>query len=182
MLKYLEVTVVATLLALVGFTATAHAAAAVDPSAGTPPDVLAAIYQALTGGHYAYVAALAIVAAVALVRKYGGSRWPALHTDLGSAALAVCGAFGASLSAALAGGGKLSVGMITGAGGVAFVALGGYAAANALYKKYVLPLKAKAPSWVQPLFTVVAYWFEHESDKTTPATPAAPAPGNTAAA
>lgn len=168
MIKYLEGLAILTILLLLGFTATAHAAAAVDPAIGTAPDIIGAIHSALAGGHYAYVAAMALVGVVALARKYGGARWPALHTDLGSALLACAGAFGTALSASLVSGAGLNWGIVTGAGTVAFGALGGYAAVNALIvKPYLVPLAAKAPSWMQPLLQLALFWFVHQSDPTS---------------
>lgn len=165
MLKILESLILVTIVMLCGFTATAHATAMLDPVIGSGPDVLQAIYAAMTGGHYAVVAALCLVGAVALARKYGGARWPALHTDLGSALLALCGAFGTSMVAALAGGGRVTIGMAEASGAVAFAAMGGYAAVNALLiRPYIAPWAARAPMWLRPVLLMVLYWFQHASD------------------
>lgn len=142
---------------LVVFTAGAHAANAIDPADGSL-DVAKAVYDALHGGHYAYAAAMALVVAVALLRKYGGSAIPALHTDAGSALLVLGGSFGAALAATLAGGGPLTWPLAWSAACVAFAAAGGYAT---IKKLVVTPLLPKLPPW---LAGVVGFLFVHASD------------------
>lgn len=160
----------ALLATLFGFGITAHAASVLDPQDGSL-DVARTIYQALTGHRYAYAGALALIAGIALVRKWGGPRWPWVHTDAGGACLALGGAFGASLAASLAGGGALNWQMIAAAGGVAFTALGGYAAAKKIFvTPFLVPWAsslATKPWWLRWLrlpLSLVIFWFQHASD------------------
>jgi len=156
---------------LLGFTLTAHAAALVDPADGSL-DVARTLYSAFSGGHYAYAGAIGLILSVSLLRKYGGSRWPALHTDGGAALLALGGAFGTSMAAALAGGGAVTWPMFAAAGATAFAAMGGYATVKkTLVEPYVKPWSLKAPAALKPLLAFIVYWFEHASD-----TQPAPAP------
>lgn len=161
---------------LLGFTAVAHAANMMDPADGSL-DVARALYGALTGGHYAWAGALALVGGVALLRKYGGTRWAALHTDLGSALLALGGAFGTSMAAGLAGGGAVTWPMLGAAGVTAFAAMGGYAAFKKIaIEPYLIPWSQspKTPAWLKWALLSVIYWFQHKSD---PGADAPPAPG-----
>lgn len=164
-----------------GFAVTAHAASAaasvVDPGDGSL-DVARSLYEALTGGHYAWVGALTLVAAVALLRKFGGSRFPQLHTDAGAALLTLGGSFGAAMSAAFAGGGHVSWTMVAAAGATAFAAMGGYAALKKLVvDPYLIPWQAKAPAALKPLLAIVIFWFQHKSDQASAQpTSTAPAP------
>lgn len=165
----------ALLATLTGFTITAHAASVVDPGDGSL-DIARSLYSALTGGHYAWAGALALVGAVALLRKFGGARWPALHTDAGAALLALGGAFGTTLAAALAGGGAVTWPMFAAAGATAFAAMGGYAALNKLVvQPYLVPWAAKY-AWLKPLLTLVTLWFQHKSDPDAQPTSTATAP------
>ena len=166
---------------LAGFTVTARAADAVDPQDGSL-DLAKTVYDAFAGGHRAYAAAVALVLAVALIRKYAGARWKALHTDAGSALLVLAGSFGATLAATLAGGGPATAQAAWMALCTAFAAAGGYAALKQLV---IMPLAAKLPPWAAKVLT---WLFVHASDPsnvapaTTPApapAPAAPASGNT---
>ena len=166
-MKKIYLLLTATVLLLLSFTGISLAAAAVDPVDDSPVDVAKSIYQAFTGGHYAYAAAIALVVAVALTRKYLGARVPWLHSDQGSASLVLIGSFGTALVASLAGGGPLTIGMAEAAGMIAFVSAGSYGALNSLVIK---PLAPKLPAWMQP---IVLFLFQHASDpgNAAPATP-----------
>ena len=166
MFKYLELTIIGALCLLLGFSGAAHAAAAIDPADGTT-DLLGAVYSALTGGHYAYVACMALVAAVALARKSLGAKVPWLHTNVGSAVLVLVGTFGATMASALLGGGPVTLSAAENALGIAFAAAGGYSAVKTLV---IQPLLPKLPSWMQP---IVGYLFFHASDPGNIAPPAA---------
>lgn len=151
---------VSVLVSLGLFTATSHAATALDPISGDGPGLAAAkaVYEAISGGHYAYAVALALVVAAALIRKYGGARFPIFHTDAGSFLLVIGGSFGTALAAALTGGGALTLHLALMAGVVAFSAAGGYSAVKAL----LLPQLAKILP--QNVMAIISWLFVHASD------------------
>lgn len=155
---------------LLGFSSVSHAAEAVDPQDGSL-DLAKSVYDAMTGGHWAYAAAIALVLAVALARKGLGGRWQWMHTDEGSAAMVFAGSFGSALAASLAGGGPLTAHLAWTATLVAFGAVGGYATVK---KIIIMPLAARLPAWLSSPLT---WFFVHASDPTN--APAAAPAGNT---
>lgn len=162
------------------FSGVALAAEAVDPADGSA-DVARGVYDAVTGGHLAYAAALALVGAVALARKWGGGRWKWMHTDAGSAGMVLAGAYGTALVAALSGGGALTPHVAWATFCVAVGTAGGYNLVKKLVVEPILmPLAARAPAAIRPILMMVIFWFEHASDQA-PATPSSPS-GNTAPA
>ena len=146
---------------LLGMTATASAAGAVDPAGdGTGLLELAKpVFQAVMSGQYVLGAALALVLVVALVRKYASGRFPFLATDAGGALLTLVGSFGGAVATALAAGATPSLAVAWVALGVAASAAGGYA----LIKKLVGPLVTKAPGWLQPILRLVVWFFDRPS-------------------
>ena len=153
------------LVMLLGFGATAFAADAAAPDSSSLLDLLKPVYQAFAGGHYAYAAALGVIAAVALVKRYAGS---------GKFGAFVHGNAGGSLTALLlAGAGAAASGLATPDAHVTFALLksallvgigaaGGYAVLkNLLVDPILKPLSAKAPSWMQPLFSLLFLFFDH---------------------
>lgn len=138
----------------------ALAANAVDPQDGSL-DVAKTIYDAITGGHYAYAAAAGLVLVVALVKRYLGPKVPWLHSDVGGSLLTLTGAFGGAMATSLAGGGPVTWSLAKSAIAVGVTAAGGYA----LIKKLIIeplikPLRAKLPPWAQPIFSVVLWIFD----------------------
>ncbi len=162
MLKNLYLAILAAAAAMFSFSGVAIAANAVDPADGSL-DAAKAVYDAIAGGHSAYAAALALVLAVALVRKYAGGYCKWMHTDAGSTVLVLAGAYGTALAASLAGGGALTSHLAWSALVVAVGASGGYAAVKRLV---VDPLAPELPAWLRP---VVVWLFEHASDQPVPA-------------
>ena len=55
------------------------------------------VLDAVMGGQYAFGAALALVFAVALVRRYGGAQWPLLASKKAAPYLVLVGSFGETL-------------------------------------------------------------------------------------
>lgn len=152
--------ILATVVALLfSFTGVSLAASAIDPADGSM-DLAKSAYDAITGGHYMYAAAVALVLAVALTRKYFGERWQWMHTDAGAAGMVLAGSFGAALAASLAGGGALTVQLAGSAFAVAFAAAGGYAS---LKKLVITPLAPHLPAWLQG---PVLWLFVHAADPT----------------
>lgn len=156
---YLILTGVAALL--LSFTGVSAAASVIDPKDGSM-DLMQSVYNAFNGGHYAYAAAIALVLAVALCRKYLGTTWQWMHSDAGAAALVFLGSLGAALASSLAGGGALTLHLTGAALAVACSAAGGYAA---IKKIVIMPLVPRLPSWLQ---APVLWLFQHDGDATQP--------------
>lgn len=145
-------------------TATAAAATGIEPEGGSLLDLLAPVFDAIKGGQYALACAVALVALVALVRKYLSDRVPFLKSELGAALLLFAGSFGAALAAPLATGAALSGGLLWATLGIAVGAAGGWKllkiAHNALQ-----PLIAKLPEWLQKLISAALFFLETPGDR-----------------
>lgn len=146
------------------FTATAFAGAAAAASPDDPAmsEMLKAVLDALRGHQYPFAASLALVFAVALTRRYGAKKWPALAGDMGGAVLTLLGAFGGAMAAALGSGSALSGSLAWTATGIAVSAAGGYT----LIKKLIVdPMLAsawyrtKAPEWLKAVLGVALWVF-----------------------
>lgn len=125
-------------------------------------DMLKPVYTAFASGRPAYAAAMVLVVLVAAARKYGASRIPFLHSDLGGSLLALLGSFGGALVTALAiPGATVTTGLMWTACTVAVAAAGGYSLIKRLLVDPVLrPLAAKAPAALQPVFQLVFWIFD----------------------
>ena len=62
------------------------------------------VLNAIMGGQYALAAALGLVLAVALLRRYGVSKYPWLSSSAAGSILVLLGGFGAALATSLAAG------------------------------------------------------------------------------
>jgi hypothetical protein len=155
--KRILVTAVATFFTIALFAGIALAQAT-GGGGGSPLDFLMPIYEALTGGHYAYAGCMAMVALVALVKRGWDSPW--MHTDLGGAAMIVVGTMAATLMTALgAPGAHLSWPMAYAALGTAISAAGGYS----LLKRLAAPLLAKIEKkwpWMEKVNDLVSWIWE----------------------
>ncbi len=166
----------AALVTLLSFGAVAHAQTVVAAPDGSILDLARPVFDAFSGGHYAYAAALLVILGVALVKRYLGDRYAWLHSDVGGTAMALIVASATAMAAALAApGAVVTFGLLKTALLVGVGAAGGFAVLKALVIEPILkPLAAKAPAWMQPLFAVLFWVF----DKT----PAAQAAAETAKA
>lgn len=125
-------------------------------------DVLSPIWDALRTGRPALAAALMLVAVAAMVRKYGSTRVPWLNSELGSAATVLVGSFGAAAASAMTGGSEPSWSLAWQALVIAIGASGGYSLVKQLLVDPVLrPLSLRAPKWLQPVFSVLFWPFDH---------------------
>lgn len=154
------------LLLVAAFAGTVFAAGAVAPDGGSLPDLLKPIWEAATGHHWWLAASLALVAAVALFKRYAPGKAQAWsHTDVGASVLVLAGSFGGALATglAMAGTDSLSLGMVEGALKVAFGAAGGYALLKTLIVGPLLgsALWQKVPSMLRsPIELVLRFVFE----------------------
>ncbi len=119
-------------------------------------DLAKPVLDAVMSGQYAFAAALALVFAVALVRRYGGSRWPLLASKKAAPYMVLVGSFGAALATALSAGASLSWLMAWSALTVAAGAGYGYA----LIKPIFAALQKRAPAWMSPVFTALGWVFD----------------------
>lgn len=162
-LKSIPTMIVLTTVGLVSFSATAFAADAVTPADSTSLlDLLKPVYEAFSGGHYAYAAALGVVVLVALVKRYLAPKFPWLNSDAGGSAMALLAAFGTALASALAApGATVSLAVLESALLVGVGAAGGYAVIkNLIIDPILVPLEAKAPNWAKPILALVLWIFD----------------------
>ena len=162
---------------LAGFIVSAHAAQAAAPDNGTILDLLKPVFDQVMAGHYVAAAAFALVLAVGLVRRYApGKAGAFIHTDLGGALTTLLLSAGGALATATMAGAVWHWGMLSAALLVGLTAMGGYT----MIKKLLMPLLAKAPAWMQPIFSILTWIFDKrfQKDPITEATDA----GNAAVA
>jgi hypothetical protein len=169
----LPLTIMLGLIALLGFGATHHAWAF---AAGTAPtdsssllDLLKPVFDAFAGGHYAYAAAVGVIAGVSLLKRYAGSgKFGAfVHSDKGGALTALLLADAGAMASGLAApGAHVTFALLKSAALVGVGAAGGFAILKNLFvdpilKKYVVP---NAPAVSQPFLSFVISLFEHGDD------------------
>jgi hypothetical protein len=114
---------VATIFMIVSFVGTSVALA---QSNGELLELARPILDAVMSGQWVLAAALALVLAVALLRRFGGSRWPVLSNPKVAPLLTILGAFGGMLATAILAGASVSTAMAWTALKAAFFASGGY--------------------------------------------------------
>lgn len=150
----------AVLLFFFSFISVALAAGVAAGDEGSLLDLAKPVVDAALAGQWPYAAALALVLAAALARRYVAPRWPWLAGDQGSALTVLLGSFGAAVATAITTGAAVSWGLAWAALGVAVTAAGGYS----LLKKLVFdPLRARSatwPAWAQAMLGLVGWIFE----------------------
>jgi hypothetical protein len=153
------------LFAFLGFAGTALAAGAVASEDGSLLELARPVLEAVLAGQYPLAALLAIVFAVAALRRLnkrpdGSVRVPFLASDAGGVLLACLAAAATVAAGAVSAGAGWSLALLGTAAGAAVMAMGGFVGA----KKLLLPLaewlEARAPKWAQPLFKLALWVFD----------------------
>jgi hypothetical protein len=159
--KTLQLWILGAAIATLAGSGVALAANAVDPADGSL-DLARSVYDAFSGGRYAYCGALAIVLLVALVKRYAGPKVPWLHTDAGGSTLVLAGSTATAAAAALAApGATVSLALMKTSLMIGVAAAGGFSIVKALLIEPLLkPLQAKLPAWAQPIMQVVMWIFD----------------------
>jgi len=166
---------VAPILAFVAFLSL-NAAAAVDAAATDSTnwvDLAKPVYDAFVGHNPALGVCLALVLLVALIKRYVGTTGTVgtfVHSDAGGSLLVLVGAAATAAGAALGTpGAHISLTLLKQAALVGVSAAGGYAMIKNLIIEPVLkPLAAKAPSWAQPVFSLIFAIFDHAPGTVAP--------------
>ena len=135
------------ILSFFGLTLAVAASGEVDFGALAKP-----LYESIAQGNYAAAAAFGLVLLVAVVRRYGGSRYPILSHKLVAPAIVLLGSLGAALASAFVSGAGVSLATLYAALKVAAYASGGYAVA----KVYLDALGAKSPKWAKPFIAILS--------------------------
>jgi hypothetical protein len=147
--------------ALAAFTATAFAAGAAAPEDGNILDLLSPVVDAFRSGKYLAAGAFAVVLAVALAKRYlPGKAGAWVNGDAGGALSALVVSFAGTVGVASGAGDAWSWAMVTTAGKIALMAAGGYALIKKLVIDPLRPLVARAPGWVQWLFSLATFVFD----------------------
>lgn len=168
----LKPTIIAALtFAFAGFLAfagTAMAASAATPSDGSLLDLAKPVYDQVMAGHYLAAVCLALIVAVAAIRRYAPDPIGAfMHTDAGGAAGTFATALLGALATATMAGAVWHWSMLWAAMGIAVAAAGGY---TMLKKLVVDPLLAskwyqdKAPAWLKAGAGLVLWVFTKRDD------------------
>ena len=154
---------------LVSFTATAHAATVITPPDGTLWDLLQPVLDAFQHGSYVYAGSLALVVAVAIIRRYAAPKQPWFSTDAGAGLLTLLASFGATLAATLPGGIAFEWVMAWHALEIAFGAAGGYTLVKHLIiSPYIRHLSAKGPDWLHVPMSWILWIFQEDGKPKTP--------------
>lgn len=172
MTRILKICSAAILALTAGFTATALAAnalaahavaagAAVSVDQASWLDLLRPVIDAFQGGHRIAAVALAVVAALALLKRYGGLLSPKLeafvHGDIGGTATVFGMAFAGAIATETAGTSPWSWSMSWTALGIGAVAIGGYSVLRKLVVDRLMASKwyATAPGWVKTILSLL---------------------------
>lgn len=153
---------------LVSFTGTAYGAQAISPEDGSIIDLARPVFDQIMAGHWLAATALALVLAVALLKRYApGKLGELVHSDAGGALSTLLMAFGGALATATMGGAAWSWSMLWTALTVAVTAAGGYSLIKKLLVEPILkPLAANGPLWLKPILAVVLWIFDKKDSGT----------------
>lgn len=144
---------------LVTFAGVAAAQSAAGGEEATLLDLARPVAEALLSGNPGLAAALALVLAAAIARRYLAPKVPFFASDVGGALLVLVGSFGGAAAAAITGGASWSLALAWTALKIATAAAGGYS----LAKPLILWAAEKSPSWLKPVFALVLWVFEKGS-------------------
>lgn len=149
---------------LVSFTATAFAAGAATNPEDSLLELLRPVYDAFAAGHYVAAGALAVVLAVAALKRYAPGRLGAfLKSDPGGVLATLAVSFAGAVAASTADGQAWAWGIAWRAGGIAFAAAGGYAMIKKLAVEPLLAsswYQTRAPAWFRAAMRVVLWIFD----------------------
>lgn len=123
-------------------------------------ELLKPVYQAILAGQYWAAAALGLVFAVGLVKRYAAPKVPFLRTDAGGTLMTFVASFGGAVATALLAGSLPSLALVYPAVVIAFVASGGYAAVKRLAVPVFELLARKSPPWLGWVFLLVPRLFD----------------------
>lgn len=156
-MKALKALIIAAVLGLGAFTATATVAQAAQENPESIVDIAKPVFDAVRDGNYPAAAALALVLLVAIVSRY--APWAFFKSGHGKALLVLVGAFGGALGTGWLAGAPVAAATFWAALKVAVSAAGGYS----LFKSLLVPLLArfnsKLPVWLQPILALILAIF-----------------------
>lgn len=186
-LNVITTLLLAGLFGLFVFAGTAIAAGEVTPDDGTLLDLAQPVFDQVMHGNYFAATCLALVLAVALVKRYSGAGnfGQLVHSNVGGLVTTFAMAFFGALATATMAGAPWTWLMVKTAGTVGAAAIGGYTAAKILYTAIVGSAwyQAKAPGWVKAAMSVLGFVLDKpDAIKTATkagdaAVAAKPAPG-----
>lgn len=163
----LTVAISFTLIAFLSFTGVAWAASAVVPADGSLLDLAKPVYEAIMGGQFWLAALLGLVLATTAAKRYlPGKAGVWVNGEYGQPLTLLLLAFGGAGATALlaAGPGAIfSAGLAWAALKIAVAASGGYTLLKQLLAPLVAKVAAKAPAWMQPIFSVLLWVFTKPS-------------------
>lgn len=155
------------IIALLGFrTFTFAADAAGVPSDASLLDLARPVFDAFSGGHYAYAGALLVILLVAIAKRYLAPKVKFLNTDAGGAVMALALAMATAMAAGLAApGAVITSALLKSSALIGVGAAGGYTVIKDLLIEPLLrPLIGKLPIWAQPIGGIVLWVFEGNSN------------------
>lgn len=157
-------------VALAVFSGTAFAAQVAGvPDGAELLDMARPVYEAILAGQYAVAAALALVLAVGLLRRYAVPRVPFLRTDAGGTLLTYAASFGGALATHLiaVGASVPSAAMLLAAVKIGFYAVGGFMTAKRLAMPVFTYLASKSPPWLAAIILLVPRLFDLVTGSST---------------
>lgn len=162
--RFLTLVVVALvgLFSFAGSTAAFAAGGAAAPDDGSLVELAKPVLDAVMSGQGWMGAAMALVMAVALARRYApGKLGELVRSDAGGVVTSFLMSFGGAAATALAAtGGAPSAAILKTAAGVAMAASGGYVALKKLAVPFLRKLQGKVPAWASPILGMLIWICE----------------------
>lgn len=164
-MRLIKVFALSILMFLGAFTGAALASTSAASDDAFSLEMLRPIYEAFTSGKQLYAGFLALIFAIAALKRYAPGKvktW--MQTDVGGTLTTLLLSFATAMTASLAGGAGITLAMLKNAFYVAAGAAGGYTMVRRLLIEPILkPLAAKAPAWAKPIFKVMFWLFDKPS-------------------
>lgn len=151
------------LVALLSFKTVALAAsvAGVDDSSSLL-DLARPVFEAFSGGHYAYAAALAVIVMVAALRRYAQPKYAVLQSSVATTLMVLAASMATAMASALAApGASVTWSLLESSALIGVGASGGFEVLkNLVIDPLLRPLMSKLPAWAQPIGRVFLWVFD----------------------
>ncbi len=137
------------------------------PEDGSLLDLARPVYEAIMGGQWWLAAMFGLIFATTAAKRYAPGKLKGyINGDIGQPVTVLVLSFAGAASTALLAAGPgavLTMGLAWAALKIAVAATGGYQMLKQLLAPLIQKLAAKAPSWMQPIFSVLLWVFSKPS-------------------
>lgn len=160
---YLLLTAAFAFMLLISFKAVALAAGAVGvEDSSSVLDLAKPVFEAFSGGHYAYAAALLVILVVAALRRYASPKSAFLQSAAGTSLMVLSASMATAMASALAApGATVTWSLLESSALIGVGASGGFEVLkNLLIDPLLRPLMFKLPAWAQPIGSIILWVFD----------------------